>query len=451
METTYYPRTIDRHLEEWKNDATRKPLLLRGARQVGKSSAVRHLGRTFRYYLEVNFERDKDAALMFGGNLQPREIASRLSALYDVPVIPGETLLFLDEIQVCPEAIHSLWFFYEDYRELHVIAAGSLLEFTLKDMKSFGVGRVRSIFISPMSFDEFLMAAGHGAWIETKRGASPDRPLFEALHNKLVESFRSYLMVGGMPESVRVWVEKEDYVECQKVQDDILITYEADFPKYRKRIDPSLLRNVLHAVAGQAGRKFVCSKVQGGFRTEQVRAALDLLEDAGLIHKVIHTAANGLPLGAEANDKFIKYLFLDSGLLLRMLDMDSMAGEITRDILVGSASDLVNKGSLTEMVAGLELLKYCSPMRRHSLYYWQNLVRGTQSEVDYVISKDMRVIPIEVKSGTGGSMKSLYRFFDEKRVDYGIRSSLEPFGRVTVSRPVSVDIYPLYALSNLVP
>lgn len=446
MKKNYYSRSIDNYLLEWKKDKNHKPLLLRGARQVGKSSAIRQLGRTFKYFVEVNFERDKEVNSVFTGNLKPKEIAGHLSALYGIPIVPGETLLFLDEIQACSEAIHSLWFFYEDYPELHVVAAGSLLEFALKNMSSFGVGRVHSLFMYPMSFDEFLVATGNSGWIEAKQNSSSQSPLFDALHGKLVEAFRNYLMVGGMPEAVRTWVETKDFLKCQQVHDDIMLTYEDDFSKYEEKVESLLLRQTLRSVALQIGGKFVYSQVQGNYRGEKVKAALELLKDAGLIKPTVHTAANGIPLGAEVNDKFVKYIFLDSGLLLRLLGLENTSGqsEMSKLIIVGSASDLVNKGKITEMVAGLELLKYNTPAQRHDLYYWQNLTRGAQAEVDYVMVKDMKVVPMEVKAGTTGSMKSLYQFMSDKQLDYGIRSSLENFGALE-----KVDIIPLYALSNL--
>ncbi|MCD8208944.1 MAG: AAA family ATPase, partial [Bacteroidales bacterium] len=195
MENRYYPRIVDRYLLEWKEENPHKPLLVRGARQVGKSSAIRQLGSTFKYFVEANFERDKEIIPMFTGNLEPKEIAAHLSGFYNTPIVPGETLLFLDEIQACPEAVHSLWFFYEDYPELHVVAAGSLLEFALRKISSFGVGRVRSLFMYPMSFDEFAVATGNELGVDMKKKASPENPLFVTLHEKFVELFRNYLIV----------------------------------------------------------------------------------------------------------------------------------------------------------------------------------------------------------------------------------------------------------------
>ncbi|MGN0206579.1 MAG: ATP-binding protein [Muribaculaceae bacterium] len=445
MNKKYYNRNIDKYLVEWKDDSNRKPLLLRGARQVGKSSAVRNFAKHFKYYIEVNFERDTEIATLFTGNLRPKEIASRLGVYYGVPVIPGKTLIFFDEIQSCVKAIHSLWFFYEDYPELHIIAAGSLLEFALKKMESFGVGRVRSLFMYPMSFDEFLIATGHELWLKEKQDCSPTKPVFESLHNKLVEAFRNYLLIGGMPEAVSMWVSTGDYLKCNQIHMDIIQTYEDDFSKYERRADPLLLRNTLHSIINQVGGKFVFSNVEGGYRTDKVKESLELLENAGLICPVIHSASNGLPLGAEINSKFIKYLYLDSGLLLSMLGIGNTASQsLFKETLMGNMTDLVNKGHITEMVAGTEILKYSNPNQRQSLYYWQNLSRGAQAEVDYVIAKGMKVVPIEIKSGTKGSMKSMYQFMENKGVDYGIRCSLENFGRVG-----NVDVIPVYALACL--
>ncbi len=249
-----------------------------------------------------------------------------------------------------------------------------------------------------------------------------------------------------MPESVSNWVDTGDYLKCQQVQDDIILAYEDDFSKYEGKVDSTLLRLTLRSVAQQIGGKFVFSNVQGGYRSEKIKGALELLKDAGLVRPIVHTAANGVPLGAEINDKFVKYMFLDSGLLLRLLGLENTGGqsEISKLILVGTAADLVNKGHITEMVAGLELLKYNTPAQRHDLYYWQNLARGAQAEVDYVIVKDMKVVPFEVKAGTSGSMKSMFQFMNDKKLEYGIRTSLENFGKLG-----KVDIIPLYALSNI--
>ena len=443
----YIKRHIDNYLLDWKNATNRKPLLLRGARQVGKTTAVKHLGEQFNYFIEANFEKQKDLKLLFEKGLPIKEVANRIGVLFDTPIVPGETLLFLDEIQVCPEAIHSLWLFKEDYPELHVVAAGSLLEFALKGLHSYGVGRIRSLYMYPLSFDEFLEAQGKTSWLEKKREATCDQPLFDEFHNQLVEQFRSYIMVGGMPASVVAWKNNKDYVLCQEELSDIVQSYNDDFSKYSNKIDPRILRLTFQSVIQQIGKKFIYSKVEGNYRTEQVKEALDLLCDAGLVYRIQHTAANGLPLGAEVNIKFNKYIILDTGLLLTLLS-NSVGGniQISTEILVSTAADLVNKGSLTEMVAGCEIIKYLKPNIKQDLYYWENLTKNASSEVDYILSYNMQIVPLEIKAGIGGKMKSLRYFMEKKQIKYAIRSSLENFSRLDNE---GIDIIPLYALSNL--
>ena len=413
----YYHRLIDKHLLEWKNGQNHKPLLLRGARQVGKSSAIKHLGETFDYYIEANFEKNKELINVFQQTIDVHELASRIGKLYNTPVVAGHTLLFLDEIQSCPQAIKALWFFKEDFPELHVVAAGSLLELTIKDLQSFGVGRIRSLFLYPMCFEEFLTASGKYLWVEAIRNANAGRPLHDELHKELVQQFRTFLIVGGMPASVATWVETHDYLQCANEQDDIHQTYYDDFAKYAKKIDVQLLRNTLISVIAQVGKKFIYSYVEGGFSIPEVQKALRLLADAGIIKRVSHSTGNGIPLGAEINNKYKKYIYLDSGLLLRILDLE-LGGddELIKLILSGNDVDLVNKGTLAEMVAGWEMVKHATPRTQHDLYYWQNTDKGTSSEVDYLTTRQMKVLPIEVKSGISGKMKSLRLFMSKRHI-----------------------------------
>lgn len=452
----YIERPIDAMLFEWKNSPVHKPLLLRGARQVGKSWAVEHLGETFEYFIEVNFEKRPSMIDVFKKLHDVHELADHLSMLYNTPVEIGKTLLFLDEIQNSADVIMSLWSFKEDFPGLHVIAAGSLLEFALKELPSFGVGRIRSLFVYPFSFDEFLVAEGKAAWVKAKQEASAEKPLLEPLYNDLIQHFRTFLMVGGMPASVAAWVTTHDYRQCQAELDDIQLTYYDDFKKYAKKVDLILLRNTLQSVVMQVGDKFTYSRVDGGYRAEEVKKALCLLCDAGIIKRVSHTAANGLPLGAEVNDKYRKYIYLDSGLLLRILDMDlGGAQQLTELIIAGTAEDLVNKGGLTEMVLGWEIVKYNNPRSQHELYYWENTDEGTRSEVDYIIARNLKVVPVECKAGVSGKMKSLYLFMRSKRLTEAIRCSLENFSQLTHKDKQDHDterhikILPLFAISNI--
>ncbi|MEG1648708.1 MAG: AAA family ATPase [Rikenellaceae bacterium] len=197
IENQYIKRLIDVSLQEWAASSDRKTLMLRGARQVGKSSAVRQLGKQFKYFVEVNFDENEDVKALFEKSLSPQEICRQLSFLYDTPIIPGETLLFFDEIQSCIPAISKLRYFYEKYPELHLVTAGSLWEFALEEITSYGVGRVRHLFMYPFSFEEFLGAMGENMLVEAYRTASPSEPLFGPVHEKLLNRLRIFLITGG--------------------------------------------------------------------------------------------------------------------------------------------------------------------------------------------------------------------------------------------------------------
>ena len=299
MGMTYYKRNIDDKLLEWKESSRRKPLLIRGARQVGKSTAVRHLGKGFKYFVEVNLESQPSIRQLFTKDIDVHRTCEAISATLGIPVVAGKTLLFIDEIQVSQEAIMSLRYFKEDYPELHVIAAGSLLEFTLEELPSFGVGRIRSLYMYPFSFDEFLLAQGLDTTVDFKHKATSLSPLPEAVHNKLVEQLKTFYLVGGMPAAITEWVESKSYIECTRVHNDILDTYQDDFSKYKSRVSPALLRQVLRSVALQAGCKFVFRQVADDIHSSVIKEALHLLTLAGLIKPVSHSDGNGYRLGRK--------------------------------------------------------------------------------------------------------------------------------------------------------
>ena len=452
----YYERIIDRHLSEWAARPVHKPVLLRGARQVGKSTAVRHLGESFKYFVEINLEKQPDYIGLFKKDLDVKRIVPQMAAMCGTPIIANETLLFIDEIQESQEAIMALRYFKEDMPDLHVVAAGSLLEFVLDDIPTFGVGRIHSMYMFPMTFDEFLQANGEQLLLDARRQANADSPLPTPLHDKLVGLVRTFMLVGGMPESVAKWAETHDYLQCQEVQDDIITGYEADFPKYKKKVDPQLLVATMRSAATQTTNKFVYSQVAGGYKTAEVKKALDLLIKAGILIPVTHTDGNGLPLGDESDESYRKMLLLDTGLMLRLLNM-SMGdiSSITTHILTATAADLVNKGPMAEMLAGLEVLHYLSPNIRHDLFYWVRQAKNSLAEIDYLLSRDMKVLPLEVKAGVQGGMKSLWDFMRDKKLSQAIRCSLENFGKfdyidLKADNAVRhIEIVPLYAISQM--
>ncbi|MDR2424214.1 MAG: AAA family ATPase [Prevotellaceae bacterium] len=437
----YIKRHIDKSLEEWKNSALHKPLLLRGARQVGKSSSVRELGKQFEYFLEINFENKdhKKAKKIFEHSSSPKIITDELYSMFGIPVEAEKTLLFLDEIQSCVDAISALRFFYEQMPELHVIAAGSLLEFALEELPSYGVGRITSRFMYPLSFGEYLGAIKMERLAETVKTASPKNPLSEALHHTALKHLINHIVIGGMPEVVAAYSRGETLAECMQILNDLMHTYYDDFAKYRKKTSALLLRRALKSIVEQTGSKFSYSEISRQERHETLKRSVELLVRAGLAYPQNMTGGNGIPLGAEVNQKFCRFLIFDTGIMLRIL------GEDISNILLGETLEQINKGDVAELFAGLELLKNTPANLSGELYYWQRNERGSHAEVDFLIQKNSKIIPVEVKSGTTGKMQSLHLFMKEKQSEYGVRTSLENFAEYD-----KIKVYPLYALGNLV-
>lgn len=436
----YLSRNIDKELTSWGKEKEGKPLLLRGARQVGKSTAVRELSKQFDYFLEINFEEQRRVHQLFEGDLNPEELCENLSILYNVPIMPGKTLLFFDEIQACIPAISSLRFFYEKYPRLHVIAAGSLLEFALAEIPSFGVGRIRSLFVYPLSFNEYLEGIGEHQLLTAKKNASIKKPLAAPIHQKLLAHIKRFLVLGGMPEVVAAYVNNGNLNSCGQVLDDLIISLKADFAKYKKRVPSLRISEVFDSVIQQSGGKFIYNKAAIEANHKQIKEATDLLIMAGLVITVTHTSANGLPLGAGADTKKRKMLLLDTGIFQRLLGLP------ISEILFEDDFDAINKGAIAEQYVGLELLKSSSCYRQENLYFWHRETKSSNAEVDYVVQQNENVIPIEVKSGKKGSMQSLFLFLSEKKTPFGVRFSLENYAAYE-----NIRVYPIYAVSELNP
>lgn len=431
-------RRINKYLSEWKQKTNRKALLVRGARQVGKTYSMRQLGKSFKHYLEVNFEEEKPIGQFFSGSLNPFAICQKLSAYFGMPITPGETLLFFDEIQACPQALSSLRFFYEKMPDLHVAAAGSLLEFSLSEIPSQGVGRIHSLFMYPMSFDEFLLALNESALIEIKKQADAKHPLDQIFHDKLIEYLRIFYLIGGMPEAISEFTISRDVLSCQKILNNLLETLRDDFAKYKSRSPIQRLREVFDSIAFQSGGKFKYSNIDSGSAHRYLKEALNLIIQAGLAYKIYHSSAQGIPLGAQVKLNKFKAILLDAGIHQKILGLN------IADIITANHADLINKGSLAEIFTGTEIIKNYPADIRPQLYYWHKEKRASSAEVDYLIQKNEKIIPIEVKSGTRGQMQSMKIFIDEHNSPYGIKISLENFGRQG-----NIHIYPLYAIANI--
>lgn len=430
-------RIIYQKLLDWKNSSNRKVLLLRGARQVGKTYIVRKLGSTFDNYLEVNFEMDKDVHSFFKNSLDPIPIIEKLSLYFNQPIKEKKTLLFFDEIQACPEALQSIRFFYEKIPNLHLISAGSVLEFALSEISSFGVGRIESFYMYPMTFFEFLNALNKNILVDCIKSASFNKPVEEVLHNKILEHFRVYQILGGLPEVIKVYINTHNYFESGKVLDNHITTLIDDFSKYKKKFPVEKIKEVFNSVALQTGSKFKYSNISQD-RSELYKKALNLLLEAHLAYKIYHTSADGLPLGARIKTNKFKVSIFDTGIYQRLSGLD------LSKIIKLNHDELINKGNFSELTVSTLLAASSNTTFKPELYYWHREKRGSNAEVDFIISCNEKIIPIEVKSGTKGSMQSMYIFLDEKKIDFGIRVSAENFSEYD-----KIIVLPIYAIENI--
>ncbi len=407
------------YLKSWSTDAARKPLVIRGARQVGKSTLVREFVRKSSFSLvEIDFERNPEYREVFSSP-DPGLILSTLKLLTGHDVKAGSTLLFLDEVQAAPGALAALRYFYEEMPELHVVAAGSLLEFTLADSQfSMPVGRVEYLHLGPMQLEDFLEAMGHPELASLIRNFSladlHKRTIPKPVHDKYLSLLRQYWVVGGLPEAIARYAESGDFSQVARIQQGILATYRDDFNKYSHGSQKGRVQLVFDKLPLMVGRKFKYSQVSRDHRSAELANALDQLCMARVAHRVHHSSANGVPLGAEVNTRYFKTLYLDVGLVCAALHLNVLD-------LVKEDLTLVNSGAVAEQFIGQHLL-YSGPYyETPSLHYWVREAKSAAAEIDYLITAGQKVIPIEIKAGTTGSLKSLHQFLREKHRNFGLR------------------------------
>lgn len=424
-------------LEHWKDEKGRKPLLVKGARQVGKTWLVRELGRGFRSFVEFNFEKQPELDSLFVRDLDPARLISELSAVAGIRIIPGETLVFFDEVQQSLSALKSIRYFAEEMPELHLVAAGSLLNMVL-DQVPTGVGRVTYITLYPMSFGEFLCAVGEELSRERLLEKGPREPLSQLLHDRLLSQVRKYMLLGGMPAVVARYADDRDILACRQIQEDLVRSFLDDFFKYGKQANPQHLAAVFRSVPAQLGRKFKYVSVDPGVKSVYLSSALTLLEMAGLVHKVYHSCADGLPLAARIRSNRFKVVFFDTGLAQRLLNVDLACW------LTDTGLSLVNSGGIAEQFVGQELAWLLGAGPLHPLTYWHREAPGSSAEVDYVIERNGDVWPVEVKEGTQGGMKSMHLFLKEKKRVRGLKISKYPF-----SDDGTIETVPFYAVETL--
>lgn len=404
-------RDVEKELIKWKDKEERTPLIIRGARQVGKSYTVETFGKShFKQLLVVNFEEKKEAASCFE-TVEVETILKQLGLIYGTQITPGATLLFLDEIQLCPQAIKSLRYFKEKLPGLHVIAAGSLLEFVLEDEEkplSFPVGRVRFLNMKPLSFREFLEAIGQGQWNETLESVSLENPLPVAFHELLLRLVRDYYLVGGMPLAIKAYIESKTYLEALYEQKALLDIYRLDLAKYSKKKEFAHLERLFSATPELVTKHFRYSKIdpESTNPSRDYKYALRKLQQANLISSVHATLANGIPLKAEENEKKFKLLFLDIGLLQCALGIDPT-------LFTKADFHQVNAGTLAEQFVGQEFIAYTDCFLDPNLYFWET-EKGGSAQVDFITNFHGNVVPVEVKAGKGKRLTSLHSFLDRK-------------------------------------
>jgi predicted AAA+ superfamily ATPase len=429
-------RFIDSQLQDWAQQKGFKPLLLRGARQVGKTYAIRELGKKFDVFIEINLEVNPKAREIFNTDLYPQRIIQEISYLTKQEIVPGKTLLFFDEVQAAPKAVQALRYFYEMMPELHVVAAGSLLDFAIESV-GIPVGRVEFLYMYPLSFLEFIYALEESILLKAIIEHPLDQPISTIAHDRLLRLIKEYLAIGGMPEAVYTWVQEKNALKCFKIQQTLINSYRQDFNKYAKTAQIKYLDILLDNIPLQLGKKFKYSAIPGEFRKRELAPCIDLLATAGVIHKVYDTAAQGLPLGAQIDPDSFKIIFLDVALAQVILGLD-----IT-EWLLSTEQPWVNKGEIVEAFVGQELLAYSRPLQKQQLYYWTRNERTAQAEVDYVTTIKQDIIPIEVKSGAGSTLKSMHIFLENHQHSrFGIRFSTQNY-----SVYENIYSYPLYAIS----
>jgi len=444
-------RSAEKYLTIWFQKNRRKPLVIRGARQVGKSTLVRHFTKNNNLILnEINLEQHLYLDNIFK-SLDVDIIIRELDALIGGNIQAPGSVLFLDEIQATPHAIQALRYFYENKPDVPVISAGSLLEFALSDLHfSMPVGRIEYYHLGPMTFTEFLTAVEPGL-LPYLSEFHIYQTLPVTAHQKLIKHQREYLFVGGMPEAVQAFTEQSALTEVTSVHRSIAETYQDDFSKYAKQKDLVLMQKVFRQIPRIIGQKVKYSNISKEDKSRDVRAGIDLLVKARVCHQVFHCHSSGVPLMADINENVYKLLFMDVGMAAYLTGLDWIALQA----LDGQA--LINEGKLAEQFVGQHLM---NPLEPPGLTYWLREAKSANAEVDFVTANGNQVIPIEVKAGKSGTLKSLQQFVLNKKTALCVRFDLNPpdIGQITHaarkddgSVPVSYTLLslPLYLAQEL--
>ena len=442
-------------LENWIQRRDRKPLVIRGARQVGKSTLVKLFAEQHGQTLnEVNLDRYPSLNSVFATK-DPAKIIAEIEALPRMPPVSSETILFLDEIQSTNNAMPALRYFYEERGDLAIIAAGSLLEFLLANHTfSMPVGRIEYLHMGPLVFTEFLDALGEMNLVKSVQSFSLGHQIPAIAHTRLLQLARTYCFVGGMPEAVKRYAENQKFRDASDVHLSIIDTYRDDFPKYIGSRNLTRMIRVFGHAAKNLGKKVKYSSFSKDDQSSTIKGDIELLCLARLLTKVKHSYCNGLPLMAEGDERVCKLLFLDVGLANAVLGLDWSSISAMDD------KTLVNEGTVAEQFVGQHLLDLAANTPSRGLHYWLREGKESNAEVDFVCSFHGKIVPVEVKAGSSGSLKSLHQFVGEKKIPLAIRLDTNPPGmqRIQTSirignetKKVSYDLIslPLYLVERI--
>lgn len=397
-------RTAYQSLLNWKSSASRKPLLMQGARQVGKTWLIREFGKKeYSDCAYFNFEENLKLIAVFENDLDPAKILEVLSAFIGKPILPQKTLIFFDEIQVCPRALTALKYFCEQASEYHVIAAGSLLGVSVGKTSSFPVGKVIFLTLYPLDFFEFIGALGEELLKEHLVHNSQLKNISELLHSKLISLFRIYLYIGGMPEVVKSYIQEKNFSAAREIQKDILLAYQRDFSKYTTPTQAVRISEIWRSIPSHLARenkKFKYGDVKKHGRASQFESAVEWLRSAGLVYTAINVSTAKLPLAAyEEHAKFKVYL-LDCGLLGAIINISA------EEYLLGNSALSEYNGAIVENYVACEL----AIKNEGVLHYW---ISSGIAEVDFLVTHNQKILPLEVKSGLGRNVKSLRVYADK--------------------------------------
>lgn len=442
-----FERNLLKYLHLWKNKQNRKPLIVRGARQVGKTVTVALFGKTYSNFISVNLENESERRL-FDTSKSLTEVIQAIEVMKKVRLSTDNTLLFIDEIQASPKAISMLRFFYEEKPELHVIAAGSLIEAVMKhDGFSFPVGRVEFCCLHPVTFDEYLRAMGEHNVLEILNNADFSNPPSEAIHELALKHYLDYMKVGGMPEAVRTFADTKSYQELVSIKDSLIQSFEDDVAKYSTHAESTYLRHVIEQAPFEAGMRITYERFgRSNYRSREMSRAFDLLERARIVTRIHGTTANCPPLRPNFRVS-PKLLYLDIGLVTQKMGM----GEHSFD---ASSTDHFFRGRIAEQVVGQEL-KARSVTHELPLGFWYRQRSGKAAEIDYIIQHGDSLVPIEVKSGSTGRLRSLHQFLQSMPNNLGVRVSPVPLKHETITiageahRIISIPFYLAWRIDSL--